>query len=153
MRRFSFKLEKVLELRRYAEREWELKLAEATRRVIDTETRITDWGEKRGDAAAIHAPLGPVDMSTLYSREEYLNRVDQQVAILHRRLALLEEERGEVRDGYLEASSRRKALSKLEERRSEEYYRAALREEGKAIDEIAGTQAVKRILESEETDV
>ena len=153
MRRFAFKLEKVLELRQFAEREWELKLADATRKVIDTETQISDWGAKRGQVSSLRAGVGRVDMALLWSREEYLNRVDQQVALLQHRLVVQEEERSEVRDGYLKASSRRKALSKLKERRSEEYYHDALREETRAIDEIAGTQAVKRIHESEEIDV
>ena len=153
MRRFTFKLEKVLELRQSVEREWELKLADATRKVIDTETRISDWGAKRGEVSSLHAGVGRLDMVLLWSREDYLNRVDQQVELLQRRLVVQEEERSEVRDGYLEASSKRKALSKLKEKRSEEYYHDALREEAKAIDEVAGTQAVKRIHESEETDV
>jgi flagellar export protein FliJ len=153
MRRFAFKLEKVLELRRYAEREWELKLADATRQVIQVEDQIRSWGLRRNATSAIHAHPGAVDMTLLRSREEYLSRIDQQVERLQRSLASLHEHREEVRAGYLQASSARKALTKLKERRSTEYYRDALRDEMKRIDEIAGTQTVRRITESEETDV
>jgi flagellar FliJ protein len=153
MRRFSFKLEKVLELRSYVERKWELKLADATRKVLDVQRQIDTWGERRRVTSAIRAGLGPVDMTRLWGREEYLARIDEAVAVLVRRLGVLESERDEMRQGYLEASSKRKALTRLKERRSEEYYKEASRDEGRIIDEIGTSQTVRRITESEEVDV
>ena len=153
MRRFAFKLEKVLELRSFVEREWELKLAEATRNVIEVESQIASWGKRRNATSALRTGTGAVDMIVLRSREEYLTRIDMAVQRLHGELATLEEQREEVRQGYIAASSARKALTRLKERRSEEYYKDALREETKVIDEIASTQAVRRIRESEDVDV
>jgi flagellar FliJ protein len=153
MRRFAFKLEKVLELRSFVEREWELKLAEATRDVIAVEGRISSWGNRRNATSAIRTESGVVDMALLRSREEYINRIDAAVERLHGELATLEEQREQVRQGYISASSARKALTRLKERRSEEYYKDAQREEARVIDEIAATQAVRRLRESEEIDV
>ena len=153
MRRFAFKLEKVLELRRYAEREWEIKLAQATSRVIEVEREVGAWTRRRGETTAIRMNLGPVDVELFQGREDYVGLIDQRVAALNHRLVALEAEREKVRRGYLEASRRRKALSKLKERREDEYYHEALREETRTIDEIAGTQTVERIRKSEEADV
>ncbi len=153
MRRFGFSLEKVLDLRRYAEREWELKLAEVTSRVIAVEQEILDWGRRKHDMRRYHAPAGTIDISVMQSREEYVNLIDARVAMLQHRLVALETERAKVREGYLEASKQRKALSKLKERQAHEYYREALRDEGRVLDEIAGSQVIRRRSEMEEIDV
>lgn len=153
MRRFRFKLDKVLELRRYAEQGWELKLAEVTGRVVAAEQEITEWARRRHDAGRFHAAAGTLDMLLIRSREDYVNRIDQRVGELQHRLVALETERAEVRSGYVEASKKRKALTRLEERRSEEYYREALRDEGRVLDEIAGSQLIRSRLETEGIDV
>lgn len=153
MKRFEFKLEKVLELRRYDEHEWELKLAEVTGRVVAAEQEIRSWAEKRFGTRQYHAAAGTLDMALMRSREEYVNRIDLRVEELQHRLIALETERSKVREGFLEASRKRKALTRLKERQSEEYYREALREEGRVLDEIGGDQVVRRLKEMEEVDV
>ena len=153
MRRFRFKLEKILELRRYAEQEWELKLAEVTGRVVSVEQEIKDWAHRRHSTRRVHAGSGTGDMTLLRSREDYVSRIDQRVMELQHRLVALETERSTIRDGYVEVSKKRKALTKLKERQSEEYYKDALRDEGMVLDEIAGSQLIRSRLETEEIDV
>jgi flagellar export protein FliJ len=153
MRRFSFKLEKILELRRYAEQEWELKLAEVTGRVVSVEREIESWGRRRHSTSRYHAGPGTIDMTILRSKEEYVSRIDQRVLELQHQLAALETERAKVREGYVQASKKRKALTRLKERQSHEYYRDALRDEGRVLDEIAGSQLIRSRLETEEIDV
>jgi len=153
MRRFRFKLDKILELRRYAEQEWELKLAEVTGRVVAAEEEIREWARRRHETGRFHAGAGTVDMLLMRSREDYVMRIDQRVLELQYQLVALETERSKVRDGYVEASKKRKALSRLEERQAEEYYRDALREEGRVLDEIGGSQLIRGRLETEEIDV
>ncbi len=153
MRRFAFKLEKVLELRRYHEREWELKLAEVTGRVLEVEHEISAWADRRHGAGRPHIAIGRVDMSELHSREDFLLMVDDRVRNLQSRLVALHAERDRVRERYLEFSRRRKALSRLKERRGDDYYRESLRDEHRTLDEIAGSMASRRVLESEDDDV
>ncbi len=145
MRRFSFKLEKVLELRRYSEREWELKLAEVTSRVVAVENELQHWAGRRVVTSRVQSGVGSIDMELLRSRADYLSLIDQNVAQLQRRIVALEVERDKVLQDYLHASRKRKALSKLKERRSREYYADAMRDQGRDIDEIGGVQAVRRI--------
>lgn len=153
MRRFSFQLEKVLELRRYHEQEWELKLAEVTGRVLEVENELAEWAQRRHLSAGAPVHAGQVDLEYLRSREDYVTLIDDRVRRLQSRLVGLEAERDQIREGYLEASSARKALTKLRERRSDEYYKDANREEDRNLDEIAGSMHARRRSESEEDDV
>jgi len=153
MRRFAFKLEKVLELRRFAEREWEHKLAEATSRVIGVENEISDWAERRTATSADRVPIGRVDMAVLRSREDYVNLIDDRVYQLQSRLVTLEAEREKVRTRYLEVSQRRKALSKLKERRGDEYYKDARKEEMRTLDEIAVSMTAGKLAHAEDEGV
>lgn len=152
MRRFSFKLEKILELRRYDEREWEIKLAEVTSRLIGVEQEIAGWGRRRVTMISYTVPSGRVDMSDLRSREEFVNLIDERVLALQSRLVALEAEREGVRTQYIRASSARKALSKLKERREREYYKDGLREETRTLDDIGSQIAIRR-RDSEEQHV
>ncbi|MFP4115502.1 MAG: flagellar export protein FliJ [Spirochaetota bacterium] len=153
MRRFEFQLEKVLELRRYIEREWELKLAEATSRVIEVENEIAEWSRKRRSTASVAVPTGRVDMSSVRSREQYVNLIDDRTRRLERRLVTLEAEREKVRERYLEVSRDRKALSKLKDRRNDEHRQEAKKEEIRTLDEIASAIRVGRQSEVEDHDV
>ena len=150
MRRFSFKLEKILELRRYAEREWEQKLAEVTGRVVAAEDELRNWARRRAATRLVQGGPGALDMDLLRSRDDYLSLIDQRVAQLENRLAALEVEREKVRQDYIKVSRKRKALTKLKERRSAEYYSDALREQGRELDEIGSVQAVRRISRMED---
>ncbi len=153
MRRFGFKLDKVLELRRYHEREWELKLAEVTGRVFEVEREISTWATRRHAAGGRRISPGRVNMSELYSREDFLLLADDRVRALRNRLLALNAEREKVREQYLEVSRRRKALSRLKERRGDDYYRESLHEEHRTLDEIAGSMASRQALEPEDDDV
>ncbi len=153
MRRFAFKLEKLLEIREYHEREWEIKLAEVSSRCLSVDQEIASWGERRRQETSIGYHEGPVDVSRLSDRDHYLTLIDDRVRNLRRNRDRLENERSEVQERYLEASRKRKVLTKLKERRSAEYYRTARREEGKEIDEIGATMADRRIGERGESDV
>ena len=142
----------VAGLRRQAEREWELSLAEVTSRIVGVDREIEDLAQKRHSMRSYHAGAGTLDMRTMHSREDYVNRIDQRTEELQHRRAALELERGKVRERYVEASARRKALTRLKERRADEYYREALREEGRVLDEI-GNQLARRTLDTEEINV
>jgi flagellar export protein FliJ len=68
-----------------------------------------------------HAPAGTIDISVMRSREEYVSLIDSRVMMLQHRLVALETERAKVREGYVEASKKRKALTRLKERQADEY--------------------------------
>jgi flagellar export protein FliJ len=151
MRRFDFDLEKVLELRRYAEREWELKLAEVTGRIVGAEREVVQLQSARDSVFTAGVEPGRVDMGALAGRGEYLALIERRTVELRGRLARLEREREDVRSEFLKASRARKAISQLRDRRAAEHYKEARREEAREFDEMGVTLAVQRI--REERDV
>ncbi len=144
MRRFQFRLERFLELRRWKEREWELKLARALGECLLIENRIKEIGEEIGASRlAQFSEGGRVDVEAMARRELYVQRLALE---RERAQVTLEEKRREmekVRARYLEVSRERKVLDKLKERRSEEYYDHQLDEEYKAVDDMNSSAAAR----------
>ena len=137
MRRFQFRLERFLELRRWKEREWEVTLARVLGECLLLENRIRDIGELIGESRlAVFQTGSRIDVQAMARRELYVQRL---AAERERRKVTLAEKRVEqdrVRARYLEAAKERKVLDKLKERRSDEYYEHQLDEEYKGVDEI-----------------
>ena len=137
MRRFHFRLERFLKLKKHTEQEWEIKLGKATSECLSVERRIDE--ALQGMASAfhqIHAPQRELDMNFITSAQRYMDGLSGTVAELEDELVIKEAERREVQEGYLEASKERKVLDRLKERRAEEFYKAERDEEKKELDDI-----------------
>lgn len=161
MRRFQFRLERFLELRRWKEREWELKLAKALGECLVLENRIREIGEEIGfirlaaytetnaaSGGATNAASGGVgarvDVEAMARRDQFIQRL---AAERERAQVTLEEKRREmekVRARYLEVSKERKVLDKLRERREQEYYQRQLDEEYRSVDDMNTSTAAIR---------
>jgi flagellar FliJ protein len=137
MKRFSFRLEKILEIRKYHEREWELKLAEITGTCMRIEGEIRNLLSERSEAFQKRHLSLERDISYLLYSELYMQRLQQSADRLSRDLREKEKILEEVRDQYREASKQRKILEKLKEKRQKENYKKQRDEEIKAIDDIA----------------
>jgi flagellar FliJ protein len=144
MRRFQFRLERFLELRRWKEREWELKLARALGECLVLEQRIRQIGDEIGESRlAAYTEGRRVDVEAMARRELFVQRLAME---RERARVTLEEKRREmekVRARYLEASKERKVLDKLKERRSEEYYDRQLDEEYRTVDDVNNSAAAR----------
>jgi flagellar FliJ protein len=138
MKRFRFNLEKVLELRRYEERRWELKLGEVTGRCVSINRRIKERTEDRRRIFEQRRLGGSEGFADFRAADRYAERMDQERQRLSRELESCEREREEVRQGFLEASRRRKVIERLKERKEQHYYRQQRKEEQKELDDIAG---------------
>ena len=143
MRRFKFRLEELLRIRRHIEHGWEMKLAEATGICARLEGRIRELREDReaNTACSLEGILYP--LTDLLARGLYAARLEGEIKSAGKELAAGIRERDKVNVAYLAASRDRKVLEKLEERKAAEYYRTQLREEGKALDEIGAGLAVR----------
>lgn len=155
MRRFQFRLEPFLRLREYKEREWKLKMAEVTGRVVELENRLQELGHERGSSFGVGAGTGrgELDISELLTRERYVVRLDRQTEELRRSLQDEEQRRSEVRDELNEAMKQRKVLEALKERRATEYYSEARRAEAKQLDDLATTKTAHDRIEQEDAHV
>ena len=137
MRRFRFRLEKFLDLRRWKEREREIALAKVLGEVLLLEKRIAEIAEEI--AASLFGEFrrdNLIDVEAMSRRELYAARLSQERKRKREALTVKQRELEEARARYLEASRERKVLDKLRERREAEYYERAIDEEFKEIDDM-----------------
>lgn len=163
MRRFRFRLDQLLNIRSYREREWELKLADVSRAclALDGEIRgliaekVAEMGvsipsANRGQSDDLELEL---DMSDFLARGRYVLFLDRKIDTLTKELVVREAERDEVRQKYLDASRARKVLDKLKERREKDHYRESLRNEANVIDDVGAARATRGNEEGENDHV
>jgi flagellar protein FliJ len=144
MRRFQFRLERFLELRRWKEREWEIALAKILGECLLLERRIAEIAEEiAGSLFSVFVSGTRIDIEAMSRRELYVQRL---AAERERKRATLVERRVElerVRAKYLEAAKDRKVLDKLKERQQGDYYEQQKDEEFKSIDDMNTSRAAR----------
>jgi flagellar FliJ protein len=144
MRRFQFRLERFLELRRWKEREWELALAKILGECLLLEKRIAEIAEEISSSLlSVFISGTRIDIEAMARRELYVQRLAVE---RERKRATLVERRVElerVRGKYLEAAKDRKVLDKLKERQQGDYYEHQKDEEFKSIDDMNTSGATR----------
>jgi flagellar FliJ protein len=146
MRRFQFRLERFLDLRRWKEREWEIALAKALGECLLLEKRIEAIADEVASSMLSAFVAGvQIDVRGMARRELYLQRLAVERERTQAALAEGRKELEKVRVKYLDAAKERKVLDKLKERRSDEYYAHQLDEEYKSIDDMNTSSATLRL--------
>jgi len=146
VKRFRFRLERLLELRARREQEALYRLAEASGHCLRLARRIQELGQERGAAyRSVPGEVGSVDldMGLFAYRERYLAWLESSRRRLREELAGREKQRLEVQARYLEAVREHKVLEKLKERRAAEHRRQARIEEFNVLDEVAASQYLR----------
>ena len=142
MKRFNFSLRRLLELKKYREHQWEIKLGEATGKCEQLKSEIGRRLEIRKQSFSRR--LGG-NMTDLLVTEQYIGRLDQELRDLRRELEAQEKRRLEVQGQFLEASKERKVYDKLREKRAEEFRKEEIRREIMENDDLnSGTAARRR---------
>lgn len=141
MRRFAFKLERLLELRAWRERRAELLLAERAARCLMLGQRLESIA--RGKASTRRAMFAPGrGLEDYRAAELYIVRLDRERDLTTAELAVAEIAREEARAEYVVKHRDREAIDKLKDRRRDEYYKLAEREETKNLDDLARRRTV-----------
>jgi flagellar FliJ protein len=149
VKRFHFRLERLLELRAHREREWLARLAEAAGHCVRVQRGLQDNESATGAgfrSVSLQEPWSGdtrVDLSLLIYREQYLNRLGVERRLLERELQERLARKDEVQAKYLEHSRDRKILDRLKERREREFYREQRKEEFKAMDDANGSRYLR----------
>ncbi|MFP4362318.1 MAG: flagellar export protein FliJ [Spirochaetia bacterium] len=145
MRKFQYRLERILELKKYHEQEWELKLAEISEQCLKLENEIKKREEQKS-TAFLKTGSSSVGFSVydLSARDYYVQRLESEIRQLNDELAQKQKKQEEVRQKYSEAAKERKVLDKLREKKAEEYYRESLKEEMKEIDDLTVSAQSRR---------
>lgn len=136
MKRFAFRLERLLELRAWHEKRAELVLAEKAGACSVLEGKIE--GNLSSRARAIREEFAPGrDLEDFRAAEFYVRRLDAERDRLSKELALAEAAREKARLAWIEKHRDKESVGKLRERREAEYYKSAEREETKVLDDLA----------------
>jgi len=142
MKRFNFRLKKVLKHREIVENLRKEKLGKAKselknerdllRKMEDTRRRTREeWKERRSNLISLPEAL-------IY--ETYLERMDEEVGLQTTKAAQLSQKVEKTRQDLLEASQEKKIVEKLKERREEEYSNEMKRFEQGISDEASVNQ-------------
>ena len=144
MRRFQFRLEHFLELRRWKERESELALAKKLGECLLLERRILEIAAEVAASFQSQFRTGNrVDINSMMRRELYVQRLARERERTEADLAQRRVELEEVRTKYLQAAKDRKVLDKLKERQEAASYEHQIDEEFKTIDDINTAAATR----------
>ena len=143
MKTYRFTLERILNIRKYRELEWELLLAAASGKCIALQNELSDLGSERRRILLERFTFSHGDAGVLAGTELYLRRLAEQTKKKRRQLEERERERDEIRGHYLTASKERKVLDKLKEKRAAAHYRQGLMEEVKMIDDTTNATSAR----------
>ncbi|MBN2625475.1 MAG: flagellar export protein FliJ [Spirochaetales bacterium] len=139
MKSFRFSLESVLEYRREIEEEWEIRLArvngEYNRILLDIEEN------DRHSREALDGSSLAVGGTEAHSWGMYRWRLESQKVQLLRALAAKEEEQSRIRRKFLEVTRDRKIISRLKEKKMEEYKKYLIKEEIKRLDDLTAAKS------------
>ena len=132
MKRFSFNLQKVLELRSYREQEAKVELGRAVGVLAAIENRLKETAVIRHNAARERF----ADPAEMPAWEHYIIRLDLEAERLAREAAQAELAVEEKRTLYLEASRKLKVMEKLKEKREKGYKKEMIATETAGLDDM-----------------
>jgi len=145
MKRFRFNLEKLLDLRAYDERSWEIKLGQIVSKCNIMEHKIKDF-ESDKTKAFFKYSLDNSGIEILQISELYLQKLNYEINQANLKLTAYKFEKQKIQKKFIEASNKRKVLDKLKEKEEQVYYKEEALEELKEIDDISiGIALRKRI--------
>jgi len=121
MKRFNFRLQKILRLRKFREEQCKIELEQALGILNMIENEIKATAVRRHNAAAQRF----TDLNQAGIWDTYILRLDQQTERLMERAAQAQIVVEEKRAKYIEASRALKALEKIKEKKQKEYRKEA----------------------------
>ena len=146
MKRFRFRLETVLKMRRQREHEQQRRVAEVVRVCEQCEDRLRELAAAKESCAASLRDLtqpGQLDMLRVAALRFHSSQLDFQRAALHEKLGLVHAELDRRRRDLAEASKNRQVMEKLRERQADEHRRDFEKSEQAVLDEVATVQCAR----------
>ena len=145
MKRFTFALEKVLELRQYSEQEAKIELGRAIGILTEIENNIKRNNALHSQAAmqrfsginaVTDAAAANAGALSMLSWDNYILRLEQEGERLAEQAVQAELVVEEKRNLYIEASRELKVMEKLREKRQKEHRTEAFASEVRELDDI-----------------
>ncbi|MDR2478696.1 MAG: flagellar export protein FliJ [Treponema sp.] len=135
MKKFGFKLQKVLDMRRHREEEAKIELGRAISILTEIENNIIRNAEIRRNAAAERF-ASAASAAAIISWDHYIQRLAMEAEKLMSDAAQAELTVEEKRGQYLEASRELKVLEKLKEKQEQEYRRESFAAATAELDDL-----------------
>jgi len=139
MRKFAFNLEKLLEIREYAEKEKILELAEVTGRYMQIINSIEALKKRKRDIMASRFEGSGIDVQSIMHNESIINAIDIKISDFEKKLIPINIEKEEKRLEYMEALKDKRVIEKIKEEKALEHKRKEFLRESKEIDDIVNT--------------
>jgi flagellar protein FliJ len=136
MKRFTFNLEKILQIKIFEENECKLALGQAVGILNGIENEIKITAIRRRNAAEQRF-ITPADMA---SWDNYILRLEQEAERLARQAAQAELVVEEKRALYMEAQREVKAIEKLKEKRQKEYRKETMDDQMAEVDDMTSAR-------------
>lgn len=145
MKRFQFKLQSLLNYKKHLEEMARQEMARAVADVNACQEQIQSLGQTRKDAGKrlerlVEKGIGAAEFKL---HNGFLSIVDQMIIEERQRKVRLEKVLDEKRSMLTKRTIDKKAMERLWERRAQEYTQEMLREEQKALDEVAALKTVR----------
>lgn len=142
MKKFSFRLESVLKLRRFDTDKAKIELQKVLAQKVERLNTIADYDAeiKKMNETKISDEKNIYSIQSNYHRKRF---IDQQKAKLRNEILNIEEIEKVKRENLAEYLKKEKALEKYKEKQYEEFKYLANKEENEMIDEIALRKFIK----------
>ncbi|MFO7781010.1 MAG: flagellar export protein FliJ [Spirochaetia bacterium] len=144
MRRFDFRLERILSLRRHTEDQAEQKLARVSGEYSQLQGELGRLTQEREATFRLGDPASRADINYRIAQSAYINYLETRSREVESRRVEKAGELDAAQTEYREAMKQRKVLDNLKTRRSDEYYREQRRAEGRELDDIGGQMSIRR---------
>ncbi len=134
MKRFNFKLEKLLNLREFYEKQAELDLARAIAEKEAIDLRLKTIASLKVESNK--KITNTFDVSDLHSTQNFITRLNIERDTLLKEIVLADEKVKEKQEFYRKAMSDRKAISKLKEKKLAIWKKENIKAQDEFVDDI-----------------
>ncbi|MBR2362666.1 MAG: flagellar export protein FliJ [Spirochaetaceae bacterium] len=134
MKRFSFSLQKILDIREFAERQAQIELGRAVAEVNRINSDLEAVAQEK--LRMIHQKQQEMTLNDFVVRENYMKRLELTKERLLEELAAAQLVVDEKRELFAEALKQRKILSNLRDKQYAQYKKDALVAEDNAVDDM-----------------
>ena len=142
MRRFSFRLERLLNIKKHNEEEAKLRYSKELQKKIALETENRTMKETiQSSLAKVNPEIRPgdkIDIISMNQLEKYITNAEKKIKLNNKKKEELEKKLEVLKLELEKATRERKIIDKLKSRKHENYKKEVKKEEIKYIDEIAG---------------
>lgn len=137
MKKFNFRLEKVLEVREIEEEKAQNRLLQAREKVQKIKKELNELEDIQYDLYQYLREKEGLTLNENLQYREYIKNNRQQIIASENRLVNQQEKVASFQQAYIEKRRRREVLEKLKEKEYLRYYKEMLLKEQKEMDELA----------------